>query len=130
MANFTYDHIHLRSPDPEKAAQFYEQMFGATIIRTPQAAGPDRIDLNLNGLMVFIAGPPASGSIPDELPDNHYGLDHFGLRVDNMDQVEAELKAKGAEFAVEPRQLRPDVKIAFLRAPDGVRIELLERTPA
>ena len=29
MAKFTYDHIHLRSPDPERTAQYYERMFGA-----------------------------------------------------------------------------------------------------
>ena len=93
-------------------------------------AGPDRVDLNLDGLMVFIAGPPDTGTIPDGTPDPHYGLDHFGLRVENLDQTVATMKSKGAEFAVEPVQFRPDVKLAFVWAPDGVRIELLERMMA
>jgi len=29
MAQFTYDHVHLRSPDPEATAAFYEPMFAA-----------------------------------------------------------------------------------------------------
>lgn len=127
MAEFTYDHIHLRSPDPEGTGHWYENMFEATIVRTSRPGVPDRIDLNLDGLMVFIAGPPDTGTIPSGLNDPHYGLDHFGLRVDNLDQTAAAMKAKGAEFSVEPEQIRPDVKIAFVRAPDGVRIELLER---
>ena len=55
------------------------------------------------------------------------GLDHFGLRVDDMDAAVAELKRRGAHFSVEPRTIRPGVRIAFVQAPDNVRIELLER---
>ena len=42
----------------------------------------------------------------------------------------AELKAKGVEFVLEPMQMRPDLRIAFVRGPDDVRIELLERKSA
>ncbi len=38
------------------------------------------------------------------------------------------MKAKGAEFWMEPKQLRPGLKIAFIKAPGDVRIELLERS--
>jgi lactoylglutathione lyase len=34
MTKFTWDHIHLRSPNPEATATFYERMFGAEVIRT------------------------------------------------------------------------------------------------
>ena len=34
MSTFTYDHIHIRSRDPEKTAAYYERMFDAEIIRT------------------------------------------------------------------------------------------------
>ena len=40
----------------------------------------------------------------------------------------ADLKAKGAEFSMEPKDLRPGLRIAFVRAPGDVRIELLERS--
>ena len=36
MSTFTYDHIHIRSTDPEKTAAYYERMFDAQIIRTMQ----------------------------------------------------------------------------------------------
>jgi catechol 2,3-dioxygenase-like lactoylglutathione lyase family enzyme len=32
MTEFSYDHVHLRSPDPEATARYYERMFGAEII--------------------------------------------------------------------------------------------------
>jgi lactoylglutathione lyase len=34
MATFAYDHIHLRSPNAEETAQWYERMFGAEVIRS------------------------------------------------------------------------------------------------
>ena len=54
MTTFTYDHIHLRSPDPEATARYYERMFGAEIIRTMQQGQP-RIDLKLGGANIFLA---------------------------------------------------------------------------
>src|SRR4051794_23171904 len=29
MTEFAYDHVHLRSPDPEETARYYQRMFGA-----------------------------------------------------------------------------------------------------
>lgn len=129
MAKFTYDHIHLRSPNPEATAAFYQRMFGAEVIRSMQQGKP-RIDLKLGGASVFIAevAPGAKVNPPPQTP--YQGLDHFGLCVTGIDGVVAELKAKGAELTMEPTDIRPGVRIAFLRGPEGVSIELLERRPA
>jgi lactoylglutathione lyase len=126
MAKFTYDHIHLRSPDPEATARYYERMFGAEVIRSMQQGKP-RIDLKLGGMNIFIA-PVVTGDGVNPPPATPYqGLDHFGLTVSGIDAVVAELKAKGAEFTREPTTVRPGVRVAFLRAPEGVSIELLDR---
>jgi catechol 2,3-dioxygenase-like lactoylglutathione lyase family enzyme len=129
MAEFTYDHMHLRSPDPEATAAFYERMFGAQILRSVQNGTP-RIDLKLGGVDVFIM-PVAPGSNVNPPPVSPYqGLDHFGLRVNGIDAVVADLKAKGVHFTMEPTTIRPGVRVAFLRAPEGVSIELLDRNAA
>jgi lactoylglutathione lyase len=126
---FTYDHIHLRSPDPEKTAKYYEHMFGAEVIRSMQEGQP-RIDLKLGGVNIFIA-PVASDSGVNPPPVTPYqGLDHFGLRVTGIDAVVADLKAKGAEFTMELNSPRPGIKICFIRGPEGVSIEVLERKSA
>ncbi|MBO0740042.1 MAG: VOC family protein [Hyphomicrobiaceae bacterium] len=128
MAKFTYDHIHLRSPNPEATAAFYERMFGAEVIRTLQQGKP-RIDLKLGGANVFIAEVLPDGKVNPPPQTPYQGLDHFGLSVREIDAVVAELKAKGAQFTMEPTTIRPGVRIAFLRGPEGVSIELLERSP-
>ena len=127
MPSYTYDHIHLRTRDPEGTAKYYHEMFGAKILESEQPDISTRIDLDINGLTVFIARVAPGDDIPVPPADPHMGLDHFGLRVDNLNEAAADLKSKGAEFSMEPRDLRPGVRIAFVRAPDDVRIELLER---
>ena len=125
MTTYTYDHIHLRSREPMETAKYFETMFGAEIIESVQSDGQPRIDLDVNGLTIFIAA--ADESTPAGPVDPHLGLDHFGFKVDDIEQAAAELKEKGAEFDLEPMQLRPDIKIAFVRAPGDVRIELVQR---
>ena len=125
MVTYSYDHIHLRSKDPMSTAQYFNKMFGAEIRESIQSDGQTRVDLNLNGLAIFLA--KADDDTPVPLKDPHLGLDHFGLRVNNLEEAVAQLKERGAEFAVEPRTIRPGVTIAFVRTPDDVRIELLER---
>ena len=122
MATVTWDHIHLRSPDPEATARWFKDMLGAEIVQ-----GPGRIDLKLGGADVFIA-PVKDGDGVGAPPVTPYqGLDHFGLTVTDIDAVAAELKAKGAEFTMDPKTIRPGVRICFIRGPQGISIELLER---
>ena len=127
MPAYGYDHIHLRSPDPVATAQWYNRMFDARIIETVEPPGRQRTDIDINGLMVFIAGALPSGEELQGPRDPHYGLDHFGLRVDDLDEAVADLRSRGAEFAVEPRSLPNGLKIAFVRGPDDVRVELVQR---
>jgi catechol 2,3-dioxygenase-like lactoylglutathione lyase family enzyme len=123
---YSWDHIHLRSPNPEATATWFERMLGAQVIRSIEQGKP-RIDLKLGGANIFIA-PVTSGDGVNAAPTTPYqGLDHFGLAVSGVDAIAAELKAKGVEFTKEPTTIRPGVRICFIRGPEGVSIELLER---
>ena len=126
-AHFTWDHIHLRTANPEAMAQWFETMLGAQVLRSEQEGKP-RIDLKLGGANIFIA-PVAAGDSVNAPPTTPYrGLDHFGLAVSGIDAIAADLKNKGVEFTKEPTTARPGVRICFIRAPEGVSIELLDRS--
>jgi lactoylglutathione lyase len=106
MPIVTWDHVHLRSPDPEATAAWLENILGGVIIR-----GPGRIDVKLGGANVFIA-PVAAGDGVNSPPATPYqGLDHFGLTVKDIDAVAAEIKAKGVAFTKEPTTIRPGVRL-------------------
>jgi len=128
MTTYTWEHIHLRSLDPEATAQWYERMLGAEVIRTEQPEGAMRVDLSLGGgQKVFIApaNPKLTTAAPPQAP--YFGLEHIGLTVTDIDGAVAELKGKGVEFTTEPTTVRPGVRIAFMRGPEGVLIELIQR---
>jgi catechol 2,3-dioxygenase-like lactoylglutathione lyase family enzyme len=128
VAKFQFDHIHVFTDDPEGTAAWYERMLGAEVIRSTQQGKP-RIDLRLGGANIFVLDVSQDAKVAAAPEHRHHGLDHFGLQVEGIDAVCAELKAKGVEFTLEPTSIRPGIRIAFIAGPDGVSIELLERKP-
>jgi lactoylglutathione lyase len=126
VAVFKFDHIHLRSPNPEETAAYYERMFDATVMRSVKG-GKARVDVDLGGQMIFIAPVAADDDVAAAPQSPHMGLEHIGLIVTGIDDIAAELKAKGAAFTMEPTTIRPGTRIAFLRGPEDVSIELVDR---
>ncbi len=124
---FTCDHIHLRSPDPDAAARWYQNILGAAPISRAQPGGKLRVVVDLGGLELFIEQVPPSTPHPPPAP--FVGIEHIAVRVTGFDAAVAGLREKGAVFAAEPSSPRPGIQIAFLSAPDGVLVEILERAP-
>jgi lactoylglutathione lyase len=127
MSTITWDHIHLRTANPEGMAQWFEKMLGAEVLRSTQEGKP-RIDLKLGGANIFIAPVGANDGVNAAPAIPYRGLDHFGLAVTGIDAIAADLKSKGVEFTKEPTTVRPGTRICFIRGPEGVSIELLDRT--
>ncbi len=67
----------------------------------------------------------------DAVPSRGHSIDHVGFRPIDVDAAVAELKARSITITTEPRDLKfangATARIAFAEAPDGVRIELVER---
>ena len=129
MAEWRYSHVHLNSADMPKAVEFYKRMFGARVVgESPWHGGRITTSLDINGMRVLISNKlyPLESTPLSEIPEPHLGLEHFGLETDDLDAAARDLRAKGAEFIMEPHEFRPGQWIAFIRAPDGVRIELTE----
>lgn len=128
MPNYSYHHIHLTSPDPAKTAQFYEDMFDAE--RTGTRELPDgrvTVELSLGGSIVLIMQRPSeTESAPS---GGSSGLDHFGLRTDDIEATVANLKAHGVKLRGDITQLGRRMKIAFFWAPEDVLVELVEIAP-
>jgi len=74
---------------------------------------------------LFIEEVPATTAAPP--PPPFLGVEHIGLAVDDLDAALADLAAKGVTLLSGPTQARPGVRIAFIEAPDAVRVELIER---
>ena len=118
MPEYCFDHIHLRTANPLRTAEFYEQMFGAKRISArDEGDGRASAKLDLKGVTILIS-QAAKGT--------QTGLVHFGIRTDKLPESVAAMKEKGVKFTQDIREVRPDFKMSFLVAPDDVSIELQE----
>ncbi|MFC1981380.1 VOC family protein [Chloroflexota bacterium] len=128
MPNYYFDHVHLTSPDPLRTAEFYERMFGARRVDIREIIdGRTLVDLILNESAIKVSQPRAQSLVPGASQPCS-GLEHFGLRTDNLEAAVDELKTKGVKFLQEIRVLNPKIKISFFLAPEDVAIELVERS--
>ena len=126
MHNYWCHHIHLVSPNLAETAKFYERMFSAKVVGTRQLAdGRTNIDLDLNGLRIFVVSPKVQPEPASASSSTGYGIDHLALETENLEAAVDDLKAKGAEFTEEIKIVRPGLRVV---APDNVQIELLERS--
>lgn len=125
MEPYRFDHIHLRSRDPEAAAAVWASAFGATIKGRVQAGPWLRLVLDLAGVTLFLEQVAPDTHAPPAPP--FLGLEHLGLAVADLDAAIADLAAKGVPLVSGPSEPRPGVRIAFFAMPEGARVELIER---
>ena len=126
---YRMEHIHLKAPDPEKTANWYVKAFNFEIFndRGVRPTGDRFIECKMeDGTIVRISGARTNEEMAQGDADVHYGLEHFGITVDDMDAELERLKALGAEVAEGPISNPGGPTIAFIKVPDDVRIELLQ----
>jgi len=131
MAGFSFDHVHISSPDPFATAQWFADNFGADVVnpwREPNGVG--HVIVNLKGANIFIKGRADKPKVKSNC-SSAYGLEHFAIVTDDLNGAVAALKARGNTFTLDVSPtLLAGVRHAFLNGPDDTLIELIERNPA
>src|SRR2546426_12686299 len=81
------NHVHLKTPDPEKTAQFYVETLGAKIVGQ---AGNGGYRLDLHGLSLNV-----TNFIESQTREQKYGMEHIAIDTDELDSLVDKLKAQG-----------------------------------
>src|SRR3954464_14914337 len=119
-------HTRMRVNDIEASVKFYEQALGLTVTRrhtSPRGAQ-----------LVFLATPgseeeielcqmPAGAEPVKVQPD----LMHLAFGVDDLEAFAAEVKKKGFALSDGPTKTGSGSMIAFIDAPEGYEIELIQK---
>jgi lactoylglutathione lyase len=131
MGTFQFDHLHLRSADPDATARFFETMFDAEATRGTYPPGTlypgqIRITLNVGGQKILIAPTHPHDAMTPAPAFPYYGLEHIGFTVEDLDATIAALRAKGADVAVGPLTRDAGTYLAFIRGPEGIMVELVQ----
>ena len=118
-------HTRMRVNDIERTVKFYEQALGLTVSRrntSPRGAQ-----------LAFLKTPNSDEEIEIcQLPNSpsvHVQADlmHLAFAVENMDAFVAQLKAKGFSLSDGPSKTSSGSTIAFIDAPEGYEVELIEQ---
>ena len=114
---FKMNHIHLKTRDPQKTAQFYVDNLAAKIVGE---AGPGGIRLDLHGLRINV-----TKFIDEQTREQSYGVEHIAIDTDGLDNVVASFKAGGIRI-LEETIAAGGRRVCFFEGPDGVQLEVME----
>lgn len=118
---FRMNHLHLKSPDPKKTAEWYVKYVGAKVVsERTDANGKPTYRLDLHGVPLSV-----TGYIVGQKLEQHFGLEHVAIDAEDFAGEVAKIKASGAKI-LEERQLPDGRNVCFFEGPEGVRLEFLE----
>ncbi len=95
-------HIAIRTPDPEKTAEFYVNVFGLEEVGKA-GSGLYLSDGYINLAILKSIDKGNEESVRDVA--GYAGIDHLGFIVEDMDEIKEKLEAEGAR----PMNMRIDV---------------------
>ena len=122
---FSTDHIHLKAENALISAKWYIEHFGATITEQVDWTNMFTIRLLLGGVMINVT-QHKDAALEEGTFETHLGLEHFGIKTDNIDAVWSMLEKAGTQILSPIKSLENGTRVFFIKGPDNVRIELLE----
>ena len=111
------NHVHLKTKDPKKTAEFYVETLGAKIV-SQNANGGYRLDLH--GLSLNV-----SDFLKEQKRDQKYGIEHIAIDTDELDVLIEKLRARGIHI-LEQTMVSGGRRVCFFEGPDGVQLEFIE----
>jgi catechol 2,3-dioxygenase-like lactoylglutathione lyase family enzyme len=127
---FRINHIHLKAPDPRTTAEWYEKAFLFRIVSDETRVFGDRFIRCVSedgGMAVNISGARTSETLGPGDASAHHGLEHFGFDSEDLEADIRRLQGLGARLLEGPIEIPNGPRIAFVKAPDDVRVELIQR---
>jgi len=126
---FRINHIHIKAPDPRKAAEWWVAAFAFKIVSDETRVFGDRFIRCLTedgGMTLSISNARTNETLGPANPAAHLGLEHFAIESADIEADMARLQKLGAERQEGPILAPNGVRFGFLEVPDGVRLELVQ----
>ncbi len=118
---YRVNHIHFKSPDPRKTAQWYVDFLDAKVVSENQGSGGQAtFRLDLHGVSLNV-----TGFIEGQKLEQHFGMEHLAVDASDFDAQVARIKASGTKV-LEERTLPDGRRVCFFAGPEGARLEFME----
>ena len=118
-------HTRYRVNDLEKTVQFYKNVLGLTEVRrhkSPRGSELVFMQAPESRELIELCSFPSSGPVQVQ-PD----LTHLAFAVDSLDEFARHLAAHGLKYSDGPTTSANGSTFAFIDAPEGYEIELIEK---
>ena len=118
------NHTRLRVDDLERTVEFYKTILGLEEVRrhtSPRGSQLAFLKAPNSDELIEITYFPDSG--PVQVQED---LIHLAFEVDSIEEFGEHIKAHGVEFSDGPTKSGSGTTFAFIDAPEGYEIELLE----
>ena len=118
-------HTRMRVSDLEKTVNFYQKVFGLEVTRRHESPRGSKL--------VFLAVPNSDeeieltyfqGSGPVEVQED---LMHLAFEVEDMNSFADHIKSVGYEFSDGPTESSSGSTFAFVDAPEGYEVEVIQK---
>jgi len=119
-----FGHVHIKSRTPHKTASWYIDLLEAEYVEEIDVDGALFVRIRIGGVICNISSPAPDQKLLEGSIDLHYGLEHFGLRVDDIQATIAVLKQANVPILQDIKTTTSGNQVAFVHGPDNVIIEL------
>ncbi|MEO5805262.1 VOC family protein [Devosia sp.] len=126
-----FEHIGMTSRNLDRTIGFYCDLLGLKLVLRKQGDVGDTAFLDSGSGMLEIFGRTERTGISRDVPHYEAGVRHITFAFDDIDVLFEKLVAAGIEPVEKPRPARYTEmfrRVAFVRDPDGILVELVERT--
>jgi len=123
---YRFHHVHLICKDLEGMIIFFTEALGATLVARKKFGTADGASLDLQGTTVNLRVDREDEVMAGDASQTRFGYDHLGLLVEDVDAAYEDLKKRGFNFFMAPKDI-PDLRIAFFRGPEEITIELIQK---
>ena len=123
---YRFHHVHLICKDLEGMINFFTEALGATLVTRKKFGTADGASLDLQGTTVNLRVDREDEIMMGDASQTRYGYDHLGLQVEDIDAAYEDLRKRGFNFFMAPKDI-PDLRIAFFRGPEEITIELIQK---
>jgi glyoxylase I family protein len=125
-----FEHVGTTTGDMDRAIAFYCGLLGLKLVLRKASGGGEVAFLDAGGGMLEVVAPASGAGRFRDVPMSEAGMRHLTFAYDDVDAMFATLEAAGVEIVERPRDAHHQEmirRVAFVRDPDGIIVELIER---
>ncbi len=125
-----FEHVGTTCADLDRTIDFYCGLLGLELALRKKNERGEMAFLDTGSGMLEVACPVATISRSRDVPPHEAGVRHLTFAFTSVDAIFAKLEAAGVDIVERPRPAYfTEVirRVAFVRDPDGIIVELIER---